>query len=173
VFTECGKIINVNTAAKHSSSQFHSRKALYHFLIAIPQTPKLPLINARHASIFPLSLLSSSTLLLPLENNSQAHKRQHHSLEPRVLGQQNSNVTHKRNVTDHTTHDVCLAGQEVLASGVEFGVVCCVVVAFCEELEGRCFGTVFESRLALERQEERKKSGEEKERKRGKEKGRH
>jgi hypothetical protein len=108
------------------------------------------------------SLLSSSTLL-PLEHNGQAHKRQHYSLEPRVFGQQDGNVTHKRNVTDNTTHDVCLAGQEILASGVEFGVVCCVVVAFCEELEGRCFGTVFVLALAQRekkgKREERRKKG--------------
>ena len=81
-------------------------------------------------------------MLLPLEDHRQAHERQHYSLEPRVLGQQNSNITHEGNVADHTTHNIGLAVQEVLATRVEFSIVCCVVVAFGQELEGRCFGTV-------------------------------
>jgi hypothetical protein len=58
------------------------------------------------------TLSAPFALLLSLENDRQAHERQHHSLEPRILSQQNSNVSHKGNVTDHTTHDIFFAVQE-------------------------------------------------------------
>jgi hypothetical protein len=73
-------------------------------------------------------------VLLPLEHDRQAHKGQHDGLEPRVFGQQDGDVAHKRDVAHHTTHDIGLAVQKALASGVEFGVVCRVVVAFGQEL---------------------------------------
>lgn len=78
----------------------------------------------------------------PLEDDRQAHERQHHSLEPRVLGQQDGNVAHERNVADYAANNICLAVQEVLTSGVELGVVCCIVVTLGQELEGRCLGSV-------------------------------
>lgn len=110
-----------------------------------PRTPSCKMHDTLSSQFAP-SLYTF--LLLPLENNRQAHERQHHSLEPRIFGQQNSNVTHKGNVTDHTSYDICLAVQEVLASSVEFGIVCCVVVAFCEELKGRCFRSVFHNYIS-------------------------
>jgi hypothetical protein len=51
-----------------------------------------------------------------------------------------------------------------LASGVEFGVVCCVVVAFCEELEGRCFGTVSLLLALVQRQGRRERERQKRER---------
>jgi hypothetical protein len=112
--------------------------------------PELPLLKCTIR--FPLSShfapSMNTFLLLSLEDHRQAHEGQHDSLEPRVFSQQNSNITHKRNVAHHTTHDIFFAVQEILASSVEFGIVCCVVVAFCEELERRCFRSVFHT-LAL------------------------
>lgn len=76
--------------------------------------------------------------LFSLEHDGQSHKRQHDRLEPGVLGQQNGNVTDVGHETDHAAHDVVFAVEKGLAAGIEFRVVCAVVVAFCQELEGWC-----------------------------------
>jgi len=81
------------------------------------------------------------SLLFPLQHHHQTHHAQHSLLEPRVLTQQNGNVAHKRYESNHAPNHVFFAVEEGLARGVEFGVVCEVVVAFCEEAEG-CFAGV-------------------------------
>jgi hypothetical protein len=62
-----------------------------------------------------------------------------------VLAQQNGNVSDKRYEADNASDDVFFAGQEGLAGGVEFGVVCEIVVALGQEAEG-CFA---ENRVSL------------------------
>jgi hypothetical protein len=57
-----------------------------------------------------------------------------------VFAQQNCDVSDEGNEADYAANDVFFAVQERLAGSVEFGVVCDVVVALCEQAE-RCFAT--------------------------------
>lgn len=77
-----------------------------------------------------------SLSLLPLQDNRKRHEPKHSRLEPRVLAQENGHVAHKRHVSQHTANNILLAVEEALAARVKLRVVCGVVVAFCQELEG-------------------------------------
>lgn len=55
-----------------------------------------------------------------------------------MLAQQNGNISDKRYEADNASDDVFFAVQEGLAGGVEFGIVCKVIVALGQEAEG-CF----------------------------------
>ena len=71
--------------------------------------------------------------------------RSHGLLQPRVLAQQDGNVSHKGDEADDAADDVFLAREEGLARRVEFRVVGEVVVAFGEEAEGG-FTTIMQMR---------------------------
>ena len=88
-----------------------------------------PLNQCPLPSLIPLRLLA-------LQHHHQPHYAQHGLFQPRVLAQQNRDVADKGNEADHAADDVLFAVQVGLARGVELGVVCEVVVAFCEEAEG-------------------------------------
>ena len=76
----------------------------------------------------------------PLQHNHESHQTQRRRFEPRMLRQQYCDVTYERHVTHDAPYDVFFSVEVVLASSVEFRVVCKVVVAFCEEFEW--FGSV-------------------------------
>ena len=75
--------------------------------------------------------------LFSLQNHHQPHYPQHDLLQPRVLAQQDGDVSNKGNEADHAANHVLLAVQERLALGVELGIVCEVVVTLGEKAEGR------------------------------------
>jgi hypothetical protein len=75
-------------------------------------------------------------LLFPLQHHHDSHYTQHDLFQPRVLAQQNGNVSDKGDESDNAADDVFFAVEERLAGRVEFGIVCDIVVTFCEEAEG-------------------------------------
>jgi integral membrane sensor domain MASE1 len=75
---------------------------------------------------------------LSLQHDHQTHYAQHDLLQPWVFAQQNCNVSDEGNETDDASDNIFFTVQEGLPGGVEFGVVCEVVVALCKEPEG-CF----------------------------------
>jgi hypothetical protein len=63
-------------------------------------------------------------LLFPLQHHHDSHYTQHDLFQPRVLAQQNGNVSDKGDESDDAADDVLFAVEEGLTGGVEFRIVC-------------------------------------------------
>lgn len=96
-------------------------------------SPSLSHTKFRVSQCQKITLLAFATGSFPLQHHHQAHDAQHDSLEPRVFAQHDSHIANKWDIGDDAADDV-LALDVVLAPGVEFRVVCGVVVAFRQEL---------------------------------------
>ena len=72
-------------------------------------------------------------ILLPLGDHHQAHHSQHEHLQPRMLTEQDRNIAHIGDVSDHGPNDLSLPIEVVLVAGIEIDIVGWVIVAFRQE----------------------------------------
>jgi hypothetical protein len=75
--------------------------------------------------------------LLPLQNHQQPHNTQHNALQPRMLTEQNGDISHKRDITNHAPNHLLLPVQIELVARVQLSVIRVVVVALGEQVERR------------------------------------
>lgn len=75
--------------------------------------------------------------LFPLQHHRKRHEDHHRRLQPRVFAQQNCHVSHERDISDHTPHNILAPVQVILPTRIKLRVISGIVISLREKLQRR------------------------------------